>query len=1110
MKKQIFTLLTLLVLCVTGAWATNEVVVIGAKAKGAFTIDGNTHGVAGNSNGTDERAIANASDGQTASAGSQMGGTSNIGSNLSSKNHIRFTVTAGELVRFYYYQTSGSNKSTTFATSDYSQNSTYYHAARAYNAAAKNTLYFVDFEFADAGTYAISVTTGQSICAAALKFDARPAAPISWSASSFNAFFGESNSFPTLTNDNGLTVSYASSTDAVTINSSTGEITLKHPGTTTISATYTSPSNESTYRTTTKSYELTVNLAAVSDKFWKFTDAAWSSYTPTSTNQVVDNLEIITNNASHMTLVEENFTIDDIPFTKGMNTGGSSTNVRRTLHLLVAPNSRVIAYVRPNGSDRSIVISNGSYDNTSDQKKLTDASTSEGHRLSKANVAGGDVYIHGTNNFTIYGVKVEALKCGTPTFAPNGGSVEEGGDVTITSEDATSIKYAWTAAGVNTPDSWTTVAATDDAITIQAPALSAGTPRLHAYGIHDGWADGDAAYKDFTIAAADHTAPTLTAQSIADGATGVAVAGNITLTFDENVQVADAAGVTLTGGAATISSVTASDNVVTIAYTALANSTTYTLTVSGDAITDAAVTPNAYAGTSFSFTTLAPKCADPSIAVGAFDWTNKKYVVTITNNEDGSTLKVSTDGVSYETQTSPYEVDVTSTTHFYAKAEKAGYDDSEVVDKNVINDNTKPYIAWMYEHDLVNSSNYRTYDPSTDKMVQGLEAEGYNVVPVACVQGTDPTTLTLTGVSLIVCTEAMTGNKTFSNGIVNLLDGTTPMIGLKAYNYSTGRWAWGTPSNPGSTTLSFTPTNSNYKVLSGVTLEGGTIKVASAKGSSDNVIQTVNFDGASKPTDNVIMGTVGGDAEKAVMHYSPSKKYFGLGISVDCMSKYTDNTVTIIKNAAKMLIAGEDLAATPAEPEDPTVVGETVTVPVSANMAGWRSFIGEADQNYTVETGTKVYYASATNSSTNKVTLTEIAEGVPANTPVILYKDGATSITLTKTATSIAAPGTNKLAVSTAAQDLSAGVYRLGYKTSDGVGFYKYTNASAPAGIIYISALDSPANFLGFDFGDTTGIGDVRSKMSDVRGEFFNLAGQKVAQPTKGLYIVNGKKVVLK
>lgn len=45
---------------------------------------------------------------------------------------------------------------------------------------------------------------------------------------------------------------------------------------------------------------------------------------------------------------------------------------------------------------------------------------------------------------------------------------------------------------------------------------------------------------------------------------------------------------------------------------------------------------------------------------------------------------------------------------------------------------------------------------------------------------------------------------------------------------------------------------------------------------------------------------------------------------------------------------------------------------------------------------------------------------------------------------------------------------------------------------------------------ETTGIADVRSKMSDVKGDCYDLQGCKVANPTKGLYIVNGKKVVLK
>lgn len=41
---------------------------------------------------------------------------------------------------------------------------------------------------------------------------------------------------------------------------------------------------------------------------------------------------------------------------------------------------------------------------------------------------------------------------------------------------------------------------------------------------------------------------------------------------------------------------------------------------------------------------------------------------------------------------------------------------------------------------------------------------------------------------------------------------------------------------------------------------------------------------------------------------------------------------------------------------------------------------------------------------------------------------------------------------------------------------------------------------------ETTGIADVRSKKDDVRNGYYDLQGRRVTQPTKGLYIVNGKK----
>lgn len=217
------------------------------------------------------------------------------------------------------------------------------------------------------------------------------------------------------------------------------------------------------------------------------------------------------------------------------------------------------------------------------------------------------------------------------------------------------------------------------------------------------------------------------------------------------------------------------------------------------------------------------------------------------------------------------------------------------------------------------------------------------------------------------------------------------------------------------------------------------------------------------------------------------------------------------KSSGNVALGNINLAL-PGEPSLPVVndVAHTVTLTTTANMEGWRTFTpSKADQNYTADAD--VYYVSASGATT--VTLTKIDGGVPANTPVILHKTSGTTIILTETATVITAPGaSNLLAVSTANQNLG-NVFRLGYKSGagKGVGFYSYTSANAPAGIIYINAPSAARDFLNFDFGDeATGVNDVRGKMSDVRGDYYDLQGRKVANPTKGLYIVNGKKVIIK
>ena len=179
--------------------------------------------------------------------------------------------------------------------------------------------------------------------------------------------------------------------------------------------------------------------------------------------------------------------------------------------------------------------------------------------------------------------------------------------------------------------------------------------------------------------------------------------------------------------------------------------------------------------------------------------------------------------------------------------------------------------------------------------------------------------------------------------------------------------------------------------------------------------------------------------------------------------------------------------------------------PATITTAEYATFCSPYATDFST-TGVTVYTATAGETS---VTLNEVASGkVPANTPVVLYKAGAdgTAINVPVIA-SADAVGSNDLKVSVGGEPTNA--YVLANKTS-GVGFYKWAGGSLTSGKIYLQGASSAREFLGF--GDVTGIESLTPSPSPKGegSEYYNLAGQRVAQPTKGLYIVNGRKVVIK
>ena len=198
-----------------------------------------------------------------------------------------------------------------------------------------------------------------------------------------------------------------------------------------------------------------------------------------------------------------------------------------------------------------------------------------------------------------------------------------------------------------------------------------------------------------------------------------------------------------------------------------------------------------------------------------------------------------------------------------------------------------------------------------------------------------------------------------------------------------------------------------------------------------------------------------------------------------------------------------------------TVAYLPTDINVSVSSAKYATFSDHLDRDFSAS-GITVYKAAADGS---KVDLTEIADGiVPANTGVVLFSDEVKNNVGIPVATTAGAGdfsdnemvGINVRTVVNATASTKTN-YILSNEAA-GVGFYKAVNDKyLGAHKAYLSTANaaSAPSFLGFD-GETTGINAVNGSEFKINGEYFNLNGQRVAEPTKGLYIVNGKKVVIK
>lgn len=208
-------------------------------------------------------------------------------------------------------------------------------------------------------------------------------------------------------------------------------------------------------------------------------------------------------------------------------------------------------------------------------------------------------------------------------------------------------------------------------------------------------------------------------------------------------------------------------------------------------------------------------------------------------------------------------------------------------------------------------------------------------------------------------------------------------------------------------------------------------------------------------------------------------------------------------------------------------ISKSVTIP----DCGYATFSGP--HTYTIAAHTKsttpmVYYASAENE--NSITLTQTDNNrIPACQGVII-KGAAGDVLTLKSVEEQTTVSNNLLVANLATYTLPAtttinkgsdATYYNYILVADGTSSAVFKHTTGTGDLAANKAfLRTTVNVTGsnlargirLSFGDDiTGVSEVKVQKKEVtNGEYYDLMGRRIANPTKGLYIVNGKKVFIK
>lgn len=194
------------------------------------------------------------------------------------------------------------------------------------------------------------------------------------------------------------------------------------------------------------------------------------------------------------------------------------------------------------------------------------------------------------------------------------------------------------------------------------------------------------------------------------------------------------------------------------------------------------------------------------------------------------------------------------------------------------------------------------------------------------------------------------------------------------------------------------------------------------------------------------------------------------------------------------------------------IVLDVIETEAISTLSGrnYASYVTTNKLDFASAEGITAYIATGLNGGGTAVELTPV-DVVPASTPIIVKTETQGATVNVPVTTADASVSGNKLVAGdgTTAWNGTDG-YTYFYLASDQ--FHKATSGTLQSGKAYLKIAngDVPAaRSFGFVFGDATSIKAIDNAQLTI-DNYYNLSGQRVAQPKKGLYIQNGKKVIIK